>query len=95
MFVNNIIDRRNEVEAIHEKIREGFKFINLVGVAGVGKTTRAQIYAKKYKKDYDFIQTIEPYDLMERLISSNTNYKVVNSHILLIIDDEDYLKIDH
>ena len=95
MFTNNIIDRNNEVKAIHEKAKEGFKLINLVGSAGVGKTTLAQMYAQKYKHEYDFVQTIEPYYLIEHMIRSNFDHKAINTHTLLIIDDADYLKIDH
>lgn len=95
MFINSIIDRDNEIETIHEKTKEGFKLINLVGAAGIGKTMLAQSYAQKYKNEYDFVQTIEPYYLMEHIIRSNFNYKAVNTHTLLIIDDADYLKIDY
>lgn len=76
MFVNNIIDRCNEVEAIHEKIREEFKFSR---DGRSWKDNSCANLCQEIKKEYDFIQTIEPYDLMERLISSNTNYEVVNS----------------
>ena len=102
---NNIVEREQELAMIWESFSKGSNIVFLYGRPGMGKTTVAKLYARKYYNNYQHIYMVKYMGTLEASIGNlaksskkNGANKILNywinnadeaQHTLLILDNFD------
>ena len=88
----HFLGREEELEELHTMFEEN-RHIFLYGIAGIGKSELAKVYAKQYRKQYtnilymDFIDDPPEISEQERFQRHNRFLRSLKSDTLLIIDN--------
>ena len=76
---NFFVGREDEIEEIHEKLREN-NVLFLKGIGGIGKSELAKQYARAYKKEYDVIIFAPYLNNTKMLIQNDVSIPLFNFH---------------